>query len=333
MKITRLDISRRATLGGLLAVGATTGAAAPLKAADWQPPRPMNWIVPFPPGGSNDTFARPVASHVGRHFSRPIVVDNRGGAGGTLGGSIVSRSPADGCTLLVGNTSLTFATVVYAESNFDLLRDFEPVSAIAGVPVGLVVNPAKLDVKDLAGFLTAARKSPEAINIGSSGLGTMAHLAIELLQRRAGIRLTHVPYRGGGPALQDLLAGQIDATFQPFSTVASYVQAGRLRALAIATQQREPLLPDVPTFAEAGVPDFNVSTWYGLFAPKATPAAPLDALHGAVQAALAASDIKHIWQEQGARVDLESRKAFADFVAREVERWSAIAKSTGLPME
>lgn len=332
MKIPR-NIPRRAALGGLLAAGATASATGPLHAADWQPPRPMNWIVPFPPGGSNDTFARPVAAYVGQRFNHPIVVENRGGAGGTLGGSVVSRARPDGCTLLVGNTSLTFAPVVYAESGFDLLRDFTPVSAIAGVPVGLVINPTKLDVKDLAGFLAAARKSPEVINVGSSGLGTMAHLAIELLQRRTGIRLTHVPYRGGGPALQDLLSGQLDATFQPFSTVSPYVQSGRLRALAIATRQREPLLPNVPTFAEAGVPDFNVSTWYGLFAPKATPDQPLDALHAAVQAALGEGDVKRIWQEQGARVDLESRKAFAEFVAREVERWTAVAKTTGLPME
>lgn len=324
-----MKIHRRAALGGFLAAN----VAAPLFAADWQPPRAMNWIVPFPPGGSNDTFARPVAAHVCRHFGRPIVLENRGGAGGTLGGSLVARSRPDGCTLLVGNTSLTFATVVYAEAGFDLLRDFAPVSAIAGVPVGLVVNPAKLDVEDLAGFIAAARKSPEAINIGSSGLGTMAHLAIELLQQRARIKLTHVPYRGGGPALQDLLAGQLDATVQPLSTVASYVQAGRLRALAVATSRREQVLPTVPTFAEAGLPDFHVSTWYGLFAPKATPAEPLDALHGATQAALATDDVMRIWREQGARIDLQSRQAFADFVAREVERWSAIARATGLPME
>ncbi len=324
-----MKIPRRTALGGLLAAS----VAAPLHAADWRPPRPMNWIVPFPPGGADDTFARPGAAPGGRQLGQSLVGGNRGGAGGTLGGSIVSRSRPDGCTLLVGNTSLTFATVVYAEQGFDLLRDFAPVSAIAGVPVGLVVNPARLDVKDLAGFIAAARKSPASINVGSSGLGTMAHLAIELLQQRARITLTHVPYRGGGPALQDLLAGQLDATVQPLSTVASYVQSGRLRALAVATTQREALLPDVPTFAEAGVPDFHVSTWYGLFAPKATPAVPLDALHGAVQAALATDDVKRIWQEQGARIDLQSREAFAGFVAREVERWSAIARTTGLPME
>jgi tripartite-type tricarboxylate transporter receptor subunit TctC len=142
-----------------------------------------------------------------------------------------------------------------------------------------------------------------------------------------------VPYRGGGPALQDLLAGQIDATFAPLSTVASYVQSGRLRALGVAAAQREAVLPDVPTFAQAGVPDFEVSTWYGLFAPKATPDGPLDVLHAAIQAALAEPDLKLIWAEQGAQVDLQSRAAFGDFVRHEVERWSRIAKAVNIPME
>ena len=328
MRFTR-SLSRRAALGGLLAAS----AAGAVNAQQWRPPRSMNWIVPFPPGGSNDTFARPVAAQVSQRFGQPVVVENRSGAGGTLGGMVVARARPDGCTLLVANSAQSFATVVYPESGFDLMRDFAPVSNIAKVPVGLVVNPAKLDVKDLAAFLAAARKAPDTINIGSSGLGTMPHLAIELLQRRTGIKLTHVPYRGGGPALQDLLAGQLDATFQPLSTVASYVQSGRLRALAVATTKRESVLPDVPTFAEAGVKDFEVSTWYGLFAPRATPAVPLDALHAAVQAALVEPDIKRIWQEQGARIDLETRQAFGEFVKAEVERWSAIARTTGLPME
>ena len=209
----------------------------------------MNWIVPFPPGGSNDIFARPIAAFVGQRLGEPVVVENRGGAGGTIGGMTAARSKPDGCTLLVVNPSLTFAPIVYAESGFDLMRDFAPVSGLAQVPVALVVNPAKIDAKDLAAFLAMARKSPGAINIGSSGLGTIPHLAIVLLQQRTGIQLTHVPYRGGGPALQDLMAGQIDATFAPLSTVASYVQSGRLRALAVAAPKREAVLPDVPTFA------------------------------------------------------------------------------------
>lgn len=323
-----MTLSRRTALAGALA-SSMTGLA---RAADF-PSRQMNWIVPFPPGGSNDIFARPVAAFVGERLGQPIVVDNRGGAGGTIGGMTAARSKPDGCTLLVVNPSLTFASIVYAESGFDLMRDFAPVSGMAQVPVALVVNPSKIAAKDLAGFLALARKSPGAINIGSSGLGTIPHLAIVLLQQKTGIQLTHVPYRGGGPALQDMMAGQIDATFAPLSTVASYVQSGKLRALAVAAPKREPVLPDVPTFAQAGVPDFTVSTWYGLFAPKATPVAILDTLHGAVQAALADPNVKHIWTEQGAEPDLQSRAAFTDFVTHEVDRWSKIARTVGLPME
>jgi tripartite-type tricarboxylate transporter receptor subunit TctC len=327
-----VTLSRRTTLAGSLASSMTGLASGLARAADF-PSRQMNWIVPFPPGGSNDIFARPVAAFVGERLGQPIVVENRGGAGGTIGGMTAARSKPDGCTLLVVNPSLTFASIVYAESGFDLIRDFAPVSGMAQVPVALVVNPSKIAAKDLAGFLALARKSPGAINIGSSGLGTIPHLAIVLLQQKTGIQLTHVPYRGGGPALQDMMAGQIDATFAPLSTVASYVQSGKLRALAVAAPKREPVLPDVPTFAQAGVPDFTVSTWYGLFAPKATPVAILDTLHGAVQAALADPGVKHIWAEQGAEPDLQSRAAFTDFVTHEVDRWSKIARTVGLPME
>src|SRR5262245_60328919 len=239
VKVVTMKSSRRAALGGLLAF-----AAVSARAADWRPTHPMEWIVPFPPGGSNDIFARPVAVHLSKRFDQPVVVDNRGGAGGTIGGMVAARAAPDGYTLLVVNPSLTFAAIVYPDSGFNLMRDFAPVSLIARVPVALVVNPGKLDVKDLAGFLAAARKAPTVINIGSSGLGTIPHLAIELLQQRTGIKLTHVPYRGGGIALQDLLAGQIDATFAPLSTVASYVQSGRLRALAVAANKREAVLPD-----------------------------------------------------------------------------------------
>lgn len=323
-----MKISRRATLAGLLAAG----GSGPLCAADW-PARPLDWIVPFPPGGSNDTFARPIAAVVGQRIGEPVVVGNRGGAGGTIGAASVARAAPNGYTMLVGNTGLTYAPLVYPAVRFDLARDLAPISGFAGVPLALVVNPAKLDVKDFAAFVAAARKSPGAINIGSSGLGTIPHLAIELLRKRAGIDIVHVPYRGGGPALQDMLNGQIDSTFQPLSTVVSYVQAGRLRALAVASAQRETLLPDVPTFEEAGLADFRVSTWYGLFAPRATPAPILDTLHDSVQVALSQAGIKRIWADQGARAMIESRPVFTEFVAREVKLWSDIARTLSLPME
>lgn len=325
-----MTLSRRcAVLGGLV----LWAAASPARADDWRPSRSMSWIVPFPPGGSNDIFARPVAAQVGHALGHAVVVDNRGGAGGTLGGMIAARAAPDGCTLLVGNTGLTFAPIVYDEGGFNLTRDFAAVSLLARVPVALVVNPTTMQAKDLAGFLAAARKSPETITIGSSGLGTIPHLAIELLQQRAGIRLTHVPYRGGGQALQDVVSGTIDALVTPLSTVVSYVQSGRLRVLAVASTNRQRVLPDVQTFGEAGLADFRVSSWYGLFAPRATPAAALDVLHAAVQAALASADVVRIWAEQGARVDLISRLAFTAFVESETERWSALARTIGIPKD
>jgi tripartite-type tricarboxylate transporter receptor subunit TctC len=321
-------IARRGVVGGLLALGTAGGSFA----ADF-PARPMNWIVPFPPGGSNDIFSRPIAAFVGHRLHQPVVVENRGGAGGTIGGMIAARSKPDGCTLLVVNPSLTFASIVYAESGFDLMRDFAPVSGMAQVPVALVVNPEKVAARDVAAFLALARRSPGAINIGSSGLGTIPHLAIELLQQRTGVVLTHVPYRGGGPALQDMMAGTIDATFTPLSTVASYVQSGRLRALAVANRRRESLLPEVPTMDEAGLADFRATIWFGLFAPRRTPDAVLDRLHGAAQAALEEDRIKALWIEQGARVEPESRADFARFVAADAARWSRIARLANVKLE
>lgn len=325
-----MKLYRRAALGGLV----LSVAAVPLRAADdWRPSRSMTWIVPFPPGGSNDIFARPVAAQVGQALGQAVVVDNRAGAGGTLGGMIAARAAPDGCTLLVGNTGLTFARIVYDEGGFDLSRDFAPVSLLARVPVALVVNPTTVQARDLSGFLAAARKAAGSVTIGSSGLGTIPHLAIELLQQRTGIRFTHVPYRGGGQALQDVVSGTIDALITPLSTVVSYVQSGRLRALAVASTNRQLILPELPTFAEAGLADFRVSSWYGLFAPKATPVVPLDTLHVAVQSALASAEVERIWAEQGARVDLVSRLAFTAFVESETERWSALAKTIGIPKD
>src|SRR5260370_29311778 len=192
-----MNVSRRSALGGLLAAG----VAGPLRAADW-PTHALTWLVPSTPGGSNDIFARPVAAHVGERLGQPVVVDNRGGAAGTIGGMVAARAAPDGYTLLVGNTGLTFANVVYAESGFDLQRDFTALSLLARVPVALVVNPSKLPAKDLAGFLAAARKSPGTINIGSSERCTIPPPSLELTQQPAGLKLNHGPHPGRGQAPQ-----------------------------------------------------------------------------------------------------------------------------------
>lgn len=321
-------VTRRSVLGSVLAAGVAGRAAA----SGW-PDRPVSWIVPFPAGGGSDMFARPVAARVGGILGQSMVIENRSGAGGTVGTAVAARAEADGYTLLLGDTGLTYAPMVYPKAGFDFDRDFAPIAAFGRVPYALVVNPARIDVPTLEAFIAAAKAKPESIDFGSAGLGTVTHLAIGLFGARAGIKLTHVPYRGGAPMLQDLLAGQIGAAFVLVNAVAGYVNSGKLRALGVANRRRDALLPNVPTMHEAGLADFRMTIWFGLFAPRRTPDAILDRLHGAVQQALGDEDVKKLWAEQGARVELESRAQFADFVARETERWSRIARAANVQME
>ncbi len=323
---------------GLLLAGAAGGTRTADARSDarndagW-PEKPVTWVVPYPAGGGSDAFARPIAAAVGDRLGQTMVIDNRSGAGGTIGTALVARAPADGYTLLVGDTGLTYAPIIYPKAGFDFGRDFAPVSALARVPYVLLINPERLHVSDLAGFIEAAKKHPGDIDIGSAGLGTVIHLAIGMFEQRAGIKLHHVPYRGGAPMLQDLLAGQIAAAFVVLNAAAGLVASGKLRALGVASRRREALLPDVPTMQEAGLANFRVPIWFGLFAPKRTPEAILDRLHGAVQAALAEEKTKRLWAELGARVELESRADFTRFVAADTARWIDIARSTNIQLE
>ena len=325
------NLSRRGALSGLLAVGAA-GAAGGAQAADW-PDKPVTWLVPYPAGGGSDTFARPIAAVLADRLGEAMVIDNRSGAGGTIGTAVAARARADGYTLLLGDSGLTYAPIIYPKAGFNFSRDFAPISALARLPYVLVVNSAKLDVATLEAFIGAAQNAPGAIDIGSTGLGSITHLAIGMFEARAGVQFNHVPYRGGGPMLQDLLAGQIAAAFVVISAAASLVKSGKLRALAVASRRREPLLPDVPTMEQAGLVDFRATIWFGLFAPRRTPDAILDRLHDAVQAALGEEKIRNLWMEQGARVDLESRADFARFIVSDTERWSRIARAANVQME
>jgi len=322
-----MQLGRRAALGGIAAL--SVGGA---QARDW-PEKTMTWVMPFPAGGPSDGFARALAEMVGAELGQTVVIDNKSGAGGNLGAAVVSHATPDGYTMLVGFTGNAYASLIYANPGFDLLRDFAPISAVDRVQSVLLVNPKRLDVANLQQFLDRARAKPDSIDMASGGLGTVGHLAIELLQTDARIQLRHVPYRGGAPALQDLLGGQVDGLFATAGLTASYVRAGTLRALAVAGRRREQLLPDVPTFKETGFGDLRAVSWDGLFAPKATPAAILDRMHAAVQRALASEKVMHQWAERGARVELESRGDFAKFVARDSARWSAVIKAAGIKPE
>jgi tripartite-type tricarboxylate transporter receptor subunit TctC len=322
-----MQIGRRAALGGLAA--AIAGAA---RAAEW-PQKNVVWVVPFPAGGGSDVFARPVANHGTGPLGRTIVVDNRGGAGGTIGAAQVARSAPDGYTMLVATTGHTYAPQIYPSAGFDFARDFAPISAFARTPSALVVNPARLDISTVDQFIAAAKQKPGSIDMGSPGAGTVPHLALVMLENRTGIELHHVPYRGGAPALQDLLGGQIVGMFGTVSTLVPYIQSGKLRALGVAGRRREPTLPDVPTLDEAGLKNFRATSWFGLFAPKHTPTMILDHMNAAVQQALGADEVKRTWLEQAAKVELESRAEFTRFVELEIERWTAIAKAADVHLE
>lgn len=322
-------VGRRGILGGLL-VASTSSAN--VHAADW-PTRPVTWVVPFPPGGETDQFARPVAERVSRVLKQPVNVDNRGGFGGALGTNLVAIAPPDGYTMLVGYTGLCYAPLIYPQAGFDFGRSFVPVSALARVPSALVVNPRQFNISDLKQFVDMAKQKPRTISVASSGVGTVSHLAIGLLEARTGIQLKHVAYRGLGAALQGVLTEQVSASFVPVSSILEDVRSRKLRVLAIAAQRREPQLPDVPTFADAGIADFRVSTWYGLFAPKDTPDPILERTYGAVQLALGEAEVKKIWTEAGAKVELETRADFSRFVDREIITWGRIAKEANIKLE
>lgn len=324
---SRAKIDRRSVLAGL-----ATLAAPAARAGDW-PEKTVTWVLPFPPGGPSDGFARLLAKAVSERLGQTVVIDNKSGAGGMVGAAVVARAAPDGYTMLVGFSGHGYASLIYANPGFDLLRDFAPISPIDRVQSVLVVNPKRLDVSSLQQFIDTAKAKPDSIDIASGGLGTIPHLAIELLQDRAGITLRHVPYRGGAPALQDLVAGQVGALFSSAAIAASHVKSGALRALAVAGRRREALLPNVPTFDEAGLKGFRAISWDGLFAPKATPAAILDRMHAAVQGSLASDTIKREWRERGGRMSLESRADFAAFVAEDAARWTAVIKAAGIKPE
>jgi len=324
----QMTITRRGALAGLGAA-ALAGTAR----ADAWPTKPMTWIVPTAPGSPLDAFGRPVAAHVAEKLGQAVVIDNRSGAGGTIGIASAARAAPDGYTMLIGATSITYLQNIYPAAGYDFVRDFTPVSALARIPLVLVVSPSVLDVSTLKQFIEAARKKPDAIDFGSPGIGTVPHLALEFLQSRAGIKLHHVPYRNGAQMLQDVLSGHIAATWTTPAEAATYLTGGKLRVLGVSGRRREATLPGVPTLDEAGLKDFRAVAWFALFAPKRTPVAIVDRMQAAVQDALAADDVKALWASQGGKVEAESRADFARFIDQEVVRWNAIAKAANIQLE
>jgi tripartite-type tricarboxylate transporter receptor subunit TctC len=322
--------SRREALG-LITAGLASIPFSGLAQSAW-PNKPVNMIVPFPAGGGTDAFARPLSAQFARLTGRQLVIDNRGGAGGTLGASIASRATPDGYTLFMGAVHHTIAPSMYPKLDYDIEKDFVPLALVAIVPQVLVVNPKKIS-GDFKAFLEQVRKNPGRFNYGSAGSGTSHHLAGELFKQQTRTFITHIPYRGAGPALQDLISGNVDMMFDGLGSSAAHIKGGRINALMVAGSKRNPAFPDVPCAAELGLPDYTVTTWYGIWAPKGTPADVQAKAVEEIRKAGLSDESKAVWANQGAEFGSQTPQQFGQFVSAEVKRWANVVKLSGAKLD
>ena len=313
----------------LAAIAACTGFAA--RAADAYPTKPITMIVAFPPGGASDVIGRAVAQKLSERLGQQVIVDNRAGAGGNMGAKQASLAKNDGYTILMGAiTAHSIAQTLTPETaNYKLDKDFAPISMLGSAPLFLVVNP-QLPVKNLKEFIALAKQKPGAISISSAGIGTTQHLAAELFMLMTNTQMLHVPYRGSGPAITDLLGGQINATLETGPAAMSFIKSGQLRALAIATKTRSALLPDLPTATEAGLDGYEVSATYGLLAPAGTPKAIVDKLNGEVKAILQQPDVMARLAEQGVVPNYTTPEQTSEHIRNEVAKWAKVIKAANV---
>ena len=307
------------------------GASGATWGQNW-PQKPVRLINPFPPGGGTDTFARPLAARLSQAMGQQFIVENMGGAGGTLGAARAAKEAPDGYTFLIGAVHHTIAETLYTKLPYHLERDFIPITVIATVPNVIVVNP-KHNFKSLAELIAFAKANPGKLNYGSAGNGTTHHLAGELFKQVTGTELTHVPYKGAGPLTQDLLAGQVDLAFDGLGSSASHIKSGRLRPLAVTTPARSALLPDVPTAGEAGVKGYELTTWYAVWAVKGTPQPIVDRMYQEIAKALQSPEIKLVWDGQGAALGGMPPAEFAALVKQEIARWGKVVKDANIKID
>jgi tripartite-type tricarboxylate transporter receptor subunit TctC len=318
----------------LAAAAAAASTALPSRAADAPyPSRPVRVIVPFGAGGTADLVARLVSEQLTERLAAPFVVENRPGAGGTIGSDLLAKAPADGYTLGWGSVS-THATSVslYPKLPYHPERNFTPIARVAAIPNVMVVS-RQLPVENLDAFIALARNSPSKLNFGSIGNATSQHLGGELFKMRTGVEMVHVPYRNNGLLTGDLINGTLHVVFDNLPNVLGHIQAGTLRALGITTEQRWPYLPDVPTLGEQGVKDFDISSWLGLFGPAALPPAVVTKLNQAVNEILASTEAREKFLKAGAQPQSGGPQALADHVRAEIERWAEVVKASNAKID
>ena len=307
-------------------------AVAPVQAQTW-PIKPITLVVPFPPGGGTDAFARPLAVILSKQLGKPVIIDNRGGAGGTVGASIAAKAAPDGYTFFLGAVHHAIAPSFYPKLDYNIETDLVPLTIIANPPQIIVVNPARVKAENFKEFLDYVKKNPGKLNYASAGNGTSHHLAGELFKIQSKTFIIHIPYRGAGPALNDLLAGNVDMMFDGLGSSAQHIRGGRIKPFAIAAATRSPAFPNVPTTAEVGMPDYVVSTWYGIWGVKGTPKDILDRMHAEVVKAVSSPELREIWASQGSDNATMTPDQFSKLLSSEIKRWAQVTKASGAKLD
>ncbi|WP_077001100.1 tripartite tricarboxylate transporter substrate binding protein [Variovorax sp. KK3] len=324
-----MKIVKRQLLRTTLAV-AFAAIAAPLPAlAQKYPDKPIRLVVPFAAGGGTDIIARDMAPKLSEMLGQPVVIDNRGGAGGNIGSDLVAKAPADGYTILFGSNTLSINAALYKNLGFDPVKSFEPIGMVATAPLVLVTN-AELPIDSVGKLIAEAKAKPGTMNWATPGNGTPHHLAEELFNKMTGANLTLVQYKGGGPAINDLLGKHTQASVLTLSSVKPFIQSGKLRAIGVATPTRTALMPDVPTIAEAGVPNYRAELWYGLFAPASTPQPIVQALNTALNKVLNDAQVKQRFLDQGYEPKAGSATQLKDLLAEDMARSAKLIAEAGI---
>jgi tripartite-type tricarboxylate transporter receptor subunit TctC len=297
-------------------------------AQDQWPSKPVRMILPFPPGGGTDILGRLIADRLSASLGQPVVTENRGGAGGNVGAEAAAKSAPDGYTIVLVAPSLAISPTLYSKLNYDPVKDLAPISLVATVPNVMVTQPSMPG--DLKEFIATVKSKPGALNFGSGGAGTSNHLAGELFNLVAGTRLVHIPYKGVNLAMQDVLSGNVHLVFIGIPAAAPHIKAGKLRALAVVAPQRSPALPEVPTVAEAGLPDFEVTTWYGILAPAGTPRNVITRVNGELVKIMHAPELREKLAATGTDPLTSTPEEFAAYIKREITKWGEVIRKAGV---
>jgi tripartite-type tricarboxylate transporter receptor subunit TctC len=326
-----MRLARAIASAAFAAAVATLAFGQAPAAAPW-PSKPIKLILPFPPGGGTDILGRILAERLAANLGQPVVIENRGGAGGNVGAEAAAKSPPDGYTIVLVAPSLAISPSLYSKLNYDPVRDLTPVALVGAVPNVLITSPS-VPARNLAEFIALARSKPGGMNFGSGGSGTSNHLAGELFNLQAGVKLVHVPYKGVNLAMNDVLSGQIQLVVIGIPAAQPFIQAGRLRALAVIARERSSALPDVPTAAEAGLPNYDVTTWYGVLAPAGTPRPIIDRLNAELVHIMHAPDLQERFAATGTQPRTSTPEEFGEYLRQETAKWAKVVREAGLKAE